>query len=178
MIERLSVSLWCRPCVKLQEDLVCLGSQGNVLVYLFIARYLLYHIFLISATYINMNQPQVCRCSLPHDPPSHLPPHPIPLGRHRDLGWATCVTQQIPTGYFTYGNVYVSTLLSQLSHSLPPILCPQVCLLCLHLHCCPEKKVYQHHLSRFHTHVSMAIFIFLFMTYFTLYSRLYVYPPH
>ena len=47
-------------------------------------------------------------------PPS---PIPIPLGCHRALGWAPCVIQQLPTIYFTYGNVYVSVLLSQF---IPP----------------------------------------------------------
>ena len=32
---------------------------------------------------INMNQSQVYICSLPLEPPSHLPPHPIPLSCHR-----------------------------------------------------------------------------------------------
>jgi len=36
--------------------------------------------------YINMNQPQVHMCLLPLEPPSHLPPHPTPLGCHRTLG--------------------------------------------------------------------------------------------
>ena len=49
-------------------------------------------------------------------PPS---PIPIPLGWHRALGWAPCVIQQLPTIYFTYGNVYVSVLLSQ---CIPPYL--------------------------------------------------------
>ena len=36
-----------------------------------------------SLPYINMNQPQVYICLLPPEPPSHLPPHPTPLGGHR-----------------------------------------------------------------------------------------------
>ena len=46
-----------------------------------------------------------------------------------------------PAVCFTCGNVCVSTLLSQF---LPPSPsrtgCPQVCSLCLHLHCCPADK--------------------------------------
>ena len=48
-------------------------------------------------------------------PPSwtSLPPRPTLPGCHRALGWAPGVTGQAPTRCFAYGNVYVSTLLSQ-----------------------------------------------------------------
>ena len=36
-----------------------------------------------------MNQPQVHVCPLPLEPPSHLPPHPTPLGCHRVLGFSS-----------------------------------------------------------------------------------------
>ena len=36
--------------------------------------------------YINMNQPQVHTCLLPPEPPSHLLPHPTPLGFPGTLG--------------------------------------------------------------------------------------------
>ena len=52
--------------------------------------------------YINMNQPQVHTCLLPPEPPSHLLPHPTPLGFPGTLGWVLCVKQQIPTGYLFY----------------------------------------------------------------------------
>ena len=67
--------------------------------------------------YSSMNQPQVYMCSLPLEPPFRPPPLPTPLGSHRAPDWATCVIQPIPTGGFTYGNVYVSMLLS---HFIPP----------------------------------------------------------
>ena len=51
--------------------------------------------FCHTSTWIS---PQVYICPLPLEPPSHLPPCPTPLGCHRALGWAPCVTQQIPTG--------------------------------------------------------------------------------
>ena len=38
-----------------------------------------------------------CTCPLPLEPPSHLPPHPNPLGHHKAPGWAPCTTQQLPT---------------------------------------------------------------------------------
>ena len=46
--------------------------------------------------YINMNQPYVYICPLLLEPPSHLLPHPTPLG------WAPCILQQISTGHLFY----------------------------------------------------------------------------
>ena len=46
--------------------------------------------------YININQLQVYICPLPLEPHSYLSPHPTPLSCHRALGWAPCLTQQIP----------------------------------------------------------------------------------
>ena len=46
------------------------------------------------------------------------PSHPTPLGCHRSPDWVPCVMQQLPSNYrFTYGNVHVPVLLSQL---VPP----------------------------------------------------------
>ena len=39
---------------------------------------------------------------LPLEPPSHLPPHPTPLGCYRALVWVLWDTQQIPLGYLFY----------------------------------------------------------------------------
>ena len=64
--------------------------------------------------------------------------HPTPLGCYRAPGWAPCVTQQLPTSYFTYGSIYVLLLL--FSHPPFPLLCPEVSSLCLHLYSCPANK--------------------------------------
>ena len=40
--------------------------------------------------YNNVNQLLVYICPLPLEPPSHLPPHPTPLGCHRAPCWAPC----------------------------------------------------------------------------------------
>ena len=65
--------------------------------------------------------------------------------------------------------VYVSMLLSPLvppSPSYPPHTCP----LCLHLHCCKEFHQYIF-LDSIYMHQYM-IFVYLFLTYFTLHNRL------
>ena len=61
--------------------------------------------------YISMIQPQVYTRPLPPEPPSHLLPHPPPLGCRGASDWAPCVVlqistdclfhiQQVPTVYF------------------------------------------------------------------------------
>ena len=52
--------------------------------------------------YISMYQSQVHVCSLPLEPPSHLPPLPTPLDCYRALIWVPWVIQRIPTGYLFY----------------------------------------------------------------------------
>ena len=51
---------------------------------------------------LNMNQPQVYMYPLPFEPPSHLLPHPIPLGWYRAPVWVSWAIQQIPIGYLFY----------------------------------------------------------------------------
>ena len=97
-------------------------------------------------------------------PTSHLPPHITPLGCHRALGWAPCIIQQIPPAY-VFLHQWAQSCLTlcdpmdcstpgfhmvmymfpcyslHSSHPLLPPLGPQVCSLCLHLHCCPANKL-------------------------------------
>ena len=72
--------------------------------------------------YISMGQPQVYTCPLPLEPPSHLPPHPTPLGGHSAPGWAPCTLQQLPTGcpFHTWGCMCFLATLS-LSRPLLPL---------------------------------------------------------
>ena len=55
--------------------------------------------FCCSLSNLNMNQPQVYIYPLPFEPPSHLPPHPTPLGWYRAPVWVSWAIQQIPVGY-------------------------------------------------------------------------------
>ena len=113
-----------------------------------------------------MNQPQVHLSRLAPEPYSQLPPHPTSLGCHRALGWVPCVTCKFPLAlYFTYGKAYVSIPLFPFVPPLLPLLFPQVCSLCLCLHCCPA--------NRFISTIFLDSIVFLFLTYFTVYNRLY-----
>ena len=107
---------------------------------------------------------------LPDLPLSSLPTrHPSPCCRAPV--WVPWVIQQIPIGYLSYTwyckflcySLHTSPLPSPL---LPP--CPEVCSLCLFLHCCPENKFMSAISSDSINMCQYMIFIFLFLTYFTL----------
>ena len=76
--------------------------------------------------YINMNQPLVYVCPFPLEPLSKLVPHPTPLGCHRapDLGSLRHTANFHWLSNFTYGNMYVSILLSQFIPPSPPTPAP------------------------------------------------------
>ena len=75
--------------------------------------------------------------------------------------------------YFTYGNVSFHVILHTSHPLVPPTTpCPYICSLCLCLHCCLENKSIS---TLFLDSIYMCqymIFLFLFLTYFTLYNRL------
>ena len=82
-------------------------------------------------------------CSLPLEPLSHFPPHPIPLGCQRAPGLNFLChianSHWVPISHivmcmFQYYSLY-------LSHPLL-LLYPQVCYLGLHPHCCPENRFF------------------------------------
>ena len=81
--------------------------------------------------------------------------------------------------YFTFGNVYMSVLLSHFVPAYPsPSLCPQVHTLRLHLYSCPVTRFIS---TIFLDSIYMrqhTVFVSLFLTYFTLYDRLQVRPTH
>ena len=91
--------------------------------------------------HINMNQPQVYTFPLPLEPFSHVPPHPAPLGCHRALSWAPCVSSNVPLAIcFTRGDVYISMLPSQFVPSSPSPAMFTICFLCLPFCSCPANR--------------------------------------
>ena len=99
---------------------------------------MLYSIVLVSA--IPQHESSI---GIPMSPPSHLPPHPTPLGCHRapDLSslhhtanshWLSVL--HMVTYMFQCYSLYSS-------HPLLPTLCSQIRFLYLHLHCCPANRL-------------------------------------
>ena len=118
--------------------------------------------------------------SLLHLPPTLLiPPHQVVAKHQADLREpCSCFP---PAIHFTFGSVYMSTLLSHIIPAYPSHSpCPQVHSLRLGLYSCPAPRfvrtIFFFLDSRYmcqHT-----VFVFLFLIYFTLYDRLQVHPPH
>ena len=85
--------------------------------------------------HVNMKQPQVCTCSRPSGaslpPPS--PPHASRFSRSTGFGlpanshWLSILHMVMHT---------FQCCSRKSSHPPPPPLCPKICPLCLHLHCC------------------------------------------
>ena len=79
-------------------------------------------VFCQTSTWISHRYMYIYIYPLPLEPPSCLPPHPTPLGWYQAPLWVSWAIQQIPVGYFTYGNVSFHVTLSirlTLSSPLP-----------------------------------------------------------
>ena len=80
------------------------------------------------------------RCPLHPEHPSHLPAHPIPPGCHRAPAVCAASYMELTLAlYFTYGNVHVSMLLSQIIPPSSPTE-SKICSLHLCLLCCPAHR--------------------------------------
>ena len=82
--------------------------------------------------------------------------------------------------YSTFGSVYVSMPLSHFVPAYPSHSPCQVHSLCLCLYSCPAPRFFRTiflFLDSIYMHQHM-VFVFLFLTYFTLYERLQIHPPH
>ena len=84
-----------------------------------------------------------CTCVPNPEPPSHLPPHPIPQG-HPSAPALSTLSHAWKPGlaiYFTYDHRHVSMLFSQISHPCLLPQSPKVCSLYLCLFCCLTYRV-------------------------------------
>ena len=117
-------------------------------------------------------------------PPRH-PPYPTPLGGHKHRADLPVLCSCFPlASYFTFASVYMSM---PLSHFVPaytsPSLCPQVHSLRLRLYVfipvlpLGSSEPFFFFLDSIYMCQHM-VSVFLFLTYFTLYDRLQVHPPH
>ena len=75
----------------------------------------------------------MCLPSILNPPPTSRPFLPSKFSQSTDFGCPVSHITVPLTVYFTYGNVYVSGLFSQIIHPLLPPLSPKVCSVCLRL---------------------------------------------
>ena len=77
------------------------------------------------------------------------PPH-LPSDCHRPPGWAPTQLAQLPTSYFTYGDVYVSMPIFQLAPPSSPLAGSTSLFSTFTSLFLPYKCVHQHHFSYVH----------------------------
>ena len=121
-----------------------------------------------------------CTCVPYPEPPSQLPPHPIPqvhpsvpalsaLSHASNLDWQS-ISHMVIYMFQCY------SLKLSYPHLLPQS--PKVCSLSLYLFCCLAYKVI---VTIFLNSIYMCLYtvlVFFFLAYFTLYNRLQFHPPH
>ena len=92
--------------------------------------------------YINMNWPQGYICPpILNSPSSSLPTPSSGLSQSTSFGCPASYIILVLAIYFTYGNVHVSILFSQISHPCLLPLSIKVCSLHLCLLCCPACRI-------------------------------------
>ena len=112
-----------------------------------------------------MNQPEVYISPLSPETPSHLPPHPTPLGAQSTGFGLPASYSKFPLAIhtYTYVNVYVSMLRSQITPPSPfPTVFKSLCLLC-----CPAKRIISVIFLDSTYYALIITDVFLFLTHFT-----------
>ena len=118
---------------------------------------------------------------VPHpEHPSHLPPHPIPLG-HPSAPAPSALSHASNLNWWSVSHmiIYVVQCHSpKSSHPCPLPQSPKDCSIHLCLFCC---LVYRIIITIFLNSIYMCwyiVLVFFFLAYFTLYNRLQFHPPH
>ena len=123
-----------------------------------------------------------CTCGPHPESPSHLPPHPIPLGLPSAPAPSTLYhALNLDWGFISHAIIYTFTchsLKSSLPCPLPKGKSPKDCSLHLCLFCCLSYRVI---ITIFLNSICMhqcTVLVFYFLAYFTLYNGLQFHPPH
>ena len=129
--------------------------------------------------HIDMNQPWVHSVPPSWNPlPPPSSPHPSGLSQSTGFGCpASCIKLALLI-YFTYGNVHILMLFSQIVPPSPSPTESKVHSLHLYLLCCPACRIIA---IVFINSINMywyTVFVFLFLTYISQYNRFQFHPPH
>ena len=124
------------------------------------------------------DQPQAHMCSPSRTPvPPPTPSHPPGSSQCTNLEHPVSGIKPRQAIHFTYDNIHISILPSQIITSSPSpteskrLFFTSVSLLLSHI------SGHHYHLSKFHIYV-LVYCIGIFLSYFTLYNRLQFHPPH
>ena len=115
-----------------------------------------------------------------------LNPAPPPPSSSQASGSSQCTNPEHPVScigpglaiYFTYDNIHVSMLFSQVIPPSPSPTESKRLLLHLCLFCCLEYRVIITIFLNSIYKCQYTVLVFFFLTYFTLYNRLQFHPPH
>jgi len=129
---------------------------------------------------IYWHESAICAYVSPHpETTSQLPPQPNPL----DYPWAPALSALLHAWNMYWSSVSHMVIYMFWCYSLksshPHLLAhsPRVCSLLLCLFCCLAYRIITVFLNSIYMHW-YTVFGFLFLTYFTLYNRLQLHPPH
>ena len=137
-----------------------------------LCQYLLYNKVNQLYVYIYPHVPSLLRL-----PPSSLS-HPSRWTQSTEL-ISLCYAAASHQLAILHSVVYICPCHSLTSSQLPlPCLCPQVPSLGLRLYSCPATRLISTTFLDSKYMRQHTVFVFLFLTYFTLYDRLQVHPPH
>ena len=121
-----------------------------------------------------------CTCVLHPETPSHLHTHPIPLG-HQSVPALSSLSHALSLGWQFISHMIIYMFQCYSLKSFHPCLLsqsPKVCYLHLCLFFCLAYRVITIiFLNSIYVH-QYTVFVFHFLTYFTLYNRLQFHPPH
>ena len=119
-----------------------------------------------------------CTCVLHPEAPSHLPPHPIPLG-HPSAPAPSTHALNLNWRFIAHMIIYIFQCHSPISPCPRPLPhSPKDCSIHLRLFCCLAYRVI---VTIFLNSIHMCqytVLVFFFLAYFTLYSRLQFHPSH
>ena len=118
---------------------------------------------------------------VPHaEPPSHLPPHPIPLG-HPSAPALSTLSHASNLDWRSVSHMIIYMFQCYSLRSFHPRLLPQSpkdCFIHLYLFCCLAYRVIITIFLNYTYMHSYTVLVFFFLAYFTLYNRPQFHLPH
>ena len=134
---------------------------------------------MVVFAHFKMNQPRVYMClPIPNPSPTCLPIPSLDCPSAQALSAFSRMELELAI-YFTYGNIHVSMLCSQI---IPPSASPTeskslfftLCLFC----CLAHRVMVTTLLNSIYICVNILYLVFFFLSYFTVYNRLQFHPPY